>query len=304
MLGASLILRAWEKHSMNWSNLDLEGLRRSLTENFDRLGPVRCHERVYRGSPGVSQSTLKHMRYSPAKCLWEMNHPRPPSPAMELGRAIHAALLEPETFNAEWCIRPKFDRRTKDGKAAAEEWERKNAGRQGIDATDMDTVNNVAARVFDNDFYGRFFKAGEKECSFWSEDAEHRIIKRCRLDNYIPAENMIVDLKTTECAQPEAFQRDIWKYLYHVQAAYYTDIVREVTGKNCSFFIVAVEKTKDCDVTVHLVGDDAIANGRAMYKKWLAEYVKCFRADVWPGYKEQVNTYQTPAWATEYSYEF
>ena len=283
--------------------MDLETLQRNLTGDC-RLGPIRCTEQVYRLSPGVSQSTLKMMRQSASKCLWELEHPRPPTEAMELGTAIHAALLEPDLFNSHYVIRPKFDRRTKAGKEACEAWEAQNNGKKGIDQSDMDTVNRVASRVHDNDFFARFFKAGEKEVSFWGRDEDSAALKRCRIDNYIAEANILVDLKTTECAAPDVFSRDIWKYLYHVQAAYYVDLVKEVTGRDCAFFVVAVEKSKDCDVTVHLIGQEALANGRSMYKRWLKDYQRSIAMHEWQGYEQKIHTYMPPAWATEVDYDF
>ena len=137
--------------------MQLDEIVRLISDSGGKIGPVVCGDEVYRKSPGVSQSTLKKMALSPAKCLWDMEHPRPPSEAQELGTAIHAALLEPELFNKTYTVRPKFDRRTKVGKEGAERWEADNGDKKGIDQADMDTVNRVAARVFDNDFYARFF---------------------------------------------------------------------------------------------------------------------------------------------------
>lgn len=273
-------------------------LMRALSSEL-RIGPVNVSESDYRQAPGVNQSTLKKMGMSAAKCLWELEHPRPASEAQELGTAIHAALLEPEVFSSNWVVRPKFDRRTKAGKQAFDEWSRANEGKRSVDQEDMDTINRVSARVFDNDFYAKFFRRGQKEVSFWSMDAELQRMKKCRLDNYIGEEDIIVDLKTTDCAFQPVFARDIWKYQYHVQAAWYVDVVKEVTGRECSFFIVAVEKSKDCDVTVHLVGQEALAHGRALYRNYFREYVKAVNSNRWDGYEQVIHKYEVPAWAIE-----
>ena len=139
--------------------------------------------------------------------------------------------------------------------------------------------------------------------SFWSQDSSG-LTKRCRLDNYIDEADIVVDLKTTECAAPGVFSRDIWKYQYHVQAAYYTDVVKEVTGRDCSFFIVAVEKSKDCDVTVHLVGQEALAHGRALYRRWLSDYAEAVASRTWRGYEQAIHTYGVPAWVKDDSLEW
>lgn len=269
-----------------------------------KLGPIACSDEFYRQSFGVGQSTLKLMERSPAKCLWDLEHPKKSTEAQELGTAIHCALLEPDVFEKTYVIKPKFDKRTTAGKAAALAWDESNQGRIGIDPDNMDILNRVASRVFDNEFYSSFFKEGLKENSFWSKDQISGVAKRARLDNFITNKKIIVDLKTTDCAYPDIFSRDIWKYKYHVQAAYYVDIVKEVTGLDCSFFIVAVEKTKDCDVTVHMIGHEALSHGRALYRGWLDDYAKAIQNKVWPGYKQEIHTYSIPSWVDDDCFEW
>ena len=70
----------------------------------------------YHMCPAVSQSRLWRLRQSsPLHVRYEMDHPREATAAMELGRAVHCAVLEPERFALEF--RAVFaDGRTKEGK--------------------------------------------------------------------------------------------------------------------------------------------------------------------------------------------
>lgn len=268
-----------------------------LLETSHYIGPIDCPEEVYRASPGVSQSDLKKFEMSPAKAVWEMEHPSKPSEAMQLGSAIHCALLEPDLFDEKYILKPKFDRRTKIGKQEAIDWEAANFGKSGLEQNEMDVINRLAARFYNDDYFGRFFKGGKKEASFWSKDSETGLIKRCRLDNYNDEMCFLVDLKTTMCAYPPIFERDIGKYKYHIQAAYYTDIVREVTSHGWPFVIVAVEKTKDCDISVHLISDAAICHGREMYKRYLRQYAHVKKTNIIGGYEKNINVWDLPKWA-------
>ena len=71
-----------------------------------------------RAQRGVSKSDLDLIHKSPALLEWKKNAPREESEVAITGTALHAAVLEPEAFAAEYIKRPSFDLRTKDGKAA------------------------------------------------------------------------------------------------------------------------------------------------------------------------------------------
>jgi len=281
------------------SDVRTKDFRAFINENKN-VGPIDLTYGAYADAPGINYSNLKTIDLSASKFLWEKNNPRPKSAAMEIGSAIHAAVLEPEVFAETYISRPKFDRRTKAGKEASELFEKENENKICLDASDLAVVNHVADRVRNCRNYGDFFNAGQKEKSFFSTDEILFIQKKCRIDNYIPG-NFIVDLKTTDCASKEVFERDIYKYGYHIQAAYYVDIIRELTGKELCFVIVAVEKSKDCDMNAFMIGSDALKAGREKYRAWLQTYAACLKNDSWPGYPRHVNIFSLPAWANNKS---
>lgn len=262
-----------------------------------RLAYAMMPDTVYRQTDAVSVSDLKNMKESPSKYLWEKEHPMRPTEAMTIGTAIHMALLEPERFESHYTVMPKFDRRTKAGKAAFEDWNTLNKGKNPISQEDMDTVNKVMERATDNDFMMQFFSDGYKEASFFSKDEQTGLFKRCRTDNFVPSKGAIVDLKTTMCARRRVFEKSITDFLYFVQAAYYMDIVEEATGTAPDMFIiVAVEKTKDCDMNAFILSKQAIDEGRKCYRKWLNKLAECKRTNKWHGYADGISEYYVPEW--------
>src|SRR5690349_7675909 len=82
---------------------------------------------AYHDHPAVGSSHLKSIARSPAHYWSEWLDPsRPPrtdTPAKWLGKAVHAAILEPERFKSDYVVGPRFDRRTKAGKEAAAAFE-------------------------------------------------------------------------------------------------------------------------------------------------------------------------------------
>ena len=86
-------------------------------ENISLLSMPADHYHLH---PAVGHSGLVRIMRSPAHYREYVAHPPEPTPAMQLGTAFHTALLEPDRFGQSFVVAPKFDRRTKDGKAAAE----------------------------------------------------------------------------------------------------------------------------------------------------------------------------------------
>ena len=82
------------------------------------------HKRSY-----LSTSALKAFAKSPNHYIEYVNGERKATPAMELGSAIHCAILEPDEWHDRYTIVPKVDRRTKAGKEAWELFQKSSEGK-------------------------------------------------------------------------------------------------------------------------------------------------------------------------------
>lgn len=86
----------------------------------------------YAAIEALNWSTLKHIAVSPRMLKWRTEHPRPETPALRLGTAIHCAILEPERFKADYISEPDFgDLRTNAAKAKRAAWLAKLAPGRG-----------------------------------------------------------------------------------------------------------------------------------------------------------------------------
>jgi hypothetical protein len=109
--------------------------------------------------------------------------------------------------------------------------------------------------------------------------------------------NFIVDLKTTEDARPEAFQREMEKYRYDVQAAFYTDMHVAAVGPVRGFVFIAVEKKAPHAIRVYYASPNMIRIGRHKYQRNLQLITECIQSGNWPSYPVTVDAISLPEWA-------
>lgn len=121
---------------------------------------------------------------------------------------------------------------------------------------------------------------------------------RCKLRTDIVAQSLdlIADLKTTESAHPDDFERSIFDYGYHRQAAFYQVGLSRHDIKLKNFGIVAIEKVPPYAVAVYQLKEDAIARGWEEIEPLLDRYARAEKSDKWPAYTG-VKFIGIPAWA-------
>ena len=76
---------------------------------------------------------------------------------------------------------------------------------------------------------------------------------------------MILDLKTTDDASASAFQRKAYQMGYHLQAAFYTDLVAKVFGcdpADVDFMFCAIERKRPHGIGLYKAGVDMYELGQ------------------------------------------
>lgn len=252
----------------------------------------------YSAYPALRCSLLKEILRSPAHFRHALENPREQTPAMRLGSDIHTAILEPLRFRSSYVVSQKFDRRTKDGKAQAEAFEAANAGKVIVDEETYKRIDGCVQSVYQNELAKAELVGGRAEAAFIWNDFESGIDCKAKPDFLRERERVLVDVKTTSDASPAAFSRDLAKYLYHVQAAYYLDGVSAVAGTRFDTFrIVAVETTAPFAVAVYELNSATIEKGRELYRRALHNYAECRALDAWPTYSNHIKPIGIPNWA-------
>ena len=99
---------------------------------------------------------------------------------------------------------------------------------------------------------------------------------------------------------PAAFGRAAAAYGYHMQAAWYLDLWRDLGADVEAFAFIVQEKTPPYLVEVVELDEDALDLGRRRNARALEIYRDCRASGVWPGYSgrdDQSTTVDLPPWA-------
>ena len=255
----------------------------------------------YRKKEGISSSDLKRMMKSMAH--WKYYHDNPEdndTEALQFGRAYHKLMLEPDDFDNEFIVSPKFDRRTKDGKAAYEEFMKKAEGKEVINEETYQKLLEMQKALYDTPFVKLLIK-GEHEKSFFWIDEDTMIPCKCRPDSFgqIKDEFFCIDLKTTKNAEADQFMRDALKLGYDIQAYHYCEGLEATYHKPFKFIFIAQEKTAPYLVNVLEADSYFMGSGKELRSKLLEDYKKAMETGVWEGYMkagEGINSLSVPAW--------
>jgi len=253
----------------------------------------------YHSSPGVSKSGLALVSKCPAlyKSRYIDGIGSEQTKAMLIGSATHKAVLEPHDFDKEFVCAPDINRRTKAGKEEWSQFQEDNRGKDVLSTDEFETVMEISESVKSHPVASQILKGGIAETSLFHQDNQTGNLVKVRPD-WI-TEDLVVDLKTSTDASPEAFSKACFNFTYHMQAAMYLDVAANVMDIQLnSFVFIVVEKNPPYQVAVYYADSDMIKLGHAEYRAALELYSKCKADGEWPGYNaNQITSIGLPAWA-------
>ena len=255
----------------------------------------------YHARPEISKSDLDLLARSPLHLKMKNELKNPPSDALILGSAVHKIVLERKDFSNEFKIAPATDKRTKEGKAIHEEFLKKLGGKTPINWASIRTAIKIADSVSSIKETARLLKDGLAEQSYFSDI--NGVAVKCRPDFYNEKIGAVIDLKTTSDASATGFARSVASFNYHIQAAFYSDILKSLNKEVNYFLFIAVETKSPYFVGFYELDAAAMEQGRKAYLELLELYKYCKEHDEWWGYAkkdgdkiEAVQTLSLPAW--------
>lgn len=259
-------------------------------------------EAEYRAIKRMSKSTLAYGRVSMAHLKAKIDGviESDETPALAFGRALHMRVLEPTKFADAYAVMPKFDMRTKDGKAAAAAWQEANPGAEPVTQDDADKIAAMVQSIRDHAKARAHVQArgGCEVAVLWTDEATG-VKMKARVDKYIAEAKprpVVVDLKTCADITTHELSRAVSKYGYDMQDAVYTAGIKAITGTAPDFLFLFVEKSAPYTCRLVRLDDDAKEAGRLKYRAILTQYAKCLESGSFPAWGSNIETIELPAW--------
>jgi exodeoxyribonuclease VIII len=241
----------------------------------------------YHAVDALSKSMMTKILKSPAHYKAALEEHQDPTKAMQMGTAIHTAVLEPHLYSQVVAVvPPDIDGRTKEGKA----WKEQHKSRIHMTHAEDIEIQGVANSVRRHPFWDIIHLPHKIEASVFAEDEETGLPLKARPDLWIE-DHTLVDIKTTDDATVEGFSRTVTSFGYHIQAAHYL----EMTGAE-NFIFVAVERKAPYAIGIYKLDSEWLQAGANLRRKSITLLHECKALDSWPAYPTAVQTLSCPKW--------
>lgn len=254
----------------------------------------------YFAENAISVSGLKKLKVSPLhyKEAEEVKE----TDAMLFGSAYHCLILEPEKFKECYYVfddsvvcgaliakGAKSPRATNDYKNWKEGEMSFADGKILIEKADYDKLCAMKGRLLSHPYARMLLTNGEPEIGLCGtiETTAGSINVKLKPDFIKAKKHIIVDLKTTIDASLDGFTKDAANRDYHIQAAFYSDMIEMMNGDNRrqTFIFIAQEKTAPYAFNLFEASPQFIGQGRYEYEMLLQLYKYCIDNNKWPGYQ-------------------
>lgn len=259
----------------------------------------------------LNQSSIKIIDERHVKAAWRrLRHPDPPSRAMIVGTAFHLMLLEPEKFNEQFVVIPKWDMRTKVGKESRAAWEADNPGWESRYELTVDEMLNlqglvrqflehpVASVMIDNAIH---YELGV----FWNHP-EYGFPCKALVDVVTRYEGRtwVLDLKSTRDVSPQFWSREIANRGYMIQAEWIIQGLNELSPAERDFGFLVGETGGERDVMIYEAGPTTRWEASHRIARACLQWDQAIRSDTFPGAEPRIQMIEAPRWAMTHMNEW
>ena len=268
----------------------------------------------YHARPEYSSSQLKDLLRSAAhfysnNILKEVE--RETKASMNFGTLAHTLFLEPEQFENEFVIAPKFERRTKAGKEEALAWEQANQGKILVDAEQVEAAKRIVINLQKLSSYADMQNNyGMAEASIFFTDPVYDLPLRIRPDWHIAPcktfpNGLILDLKTTTDARAHAFSKKCSDFGYDLSASMYREGFQQYyqTEQKPDFVLLVAESSIPFNVKQYKASDLFLSVGDTRYNKAKELLAESLLINEWDGYSLEMEDLFLPSYMTKQALE-
>lgn len=264
--------------------------------------PIELYHGDCTDGPGISSSGLRTIESKTPLHYWVNSYlnpdrlPSEPKDHFTFGHAAHCLLLSEDGFREKFVVRPEKWKDWRTDAAKAWKLEQQEAGREVLVADDIKVIRHIAAQLAADPLVASGILQGAVEHSLIWKDAPTGVWLRARPDVIPSADGVLVDLKTTTDASPEAVQRSVLSLGYAMQGALAGIGLETVLGaKMTDFVLVWLEKKPPYAVRISPVDNEWIYWARRQLRRAIDTFAKCVETNKWPGYEGE-ETISMPQW--------
>lgn len=260
---------------------------------------VKMSDESYFKLPAVSNSLLSRFAKCPAACQVDIE----PTPSMHFGSLAHAMILEgKEAVLARYAEMSDFNGTTKEGKKIFSEWLEKNnmplnttktsimcgetktpEGKLIVTLKQLKDVVGQVQSIIAHPTARDFLSQGQPEMAITWQDEETGLHMKSKADWL--RHDMLIDLKTTQCADRFIFKRNIWNMGYGMQMGIYHDGLIANFHHVKTVAIIAVETNAPYCCNVFNITDEALERGKIQYRELIRRYKIHKETGVFPSYQ-------------------
>lgn len=176
-------------------------------------------------------------------------------------------------------------------------------GKVLLTAGDYATVKKMAASCLENERVNAIIHHPDVkiEKSFFVTDPKSGLRLKARPDAYLQEKQVCLDLKSTVDAAPgdRGFQQQIFRYNYHIQAAFYKRVL-ELCGHPVTYFaFAAVEKTAPYAQCLHVLSGTVLNRAEEEMDNVLARMAQAIKEDHYPTDWPDLNMIHLPGYMEE-----
>lgn len=231
----------------------------------------------------ISASDIKNFMKSPQTYYYDkfIKVRKEDERHFSVGSALHEMILEPHLFNQNYVVAPKFDRRTKEGKANYEAFLLDAVGKTVLFEDEMEMIIKIAQNATENQTLTDLIKDSHRELSCYTIDTKTGLKLKMRPDIFCTNKNTIADIKSCMDSSPKKFKNDVYSYGYAISAAFYMDFLNRE-----NYVFAAMEKQEPYHVSLYSLSDETIEYGRQTYRIGLDLLKWSFDNNYWCNYNE------------------
>jgi len=254
----------------------------------------------YKKVPAINQSSLKELYFkSPRHYEASKNEEdEEESDALKIGRAVHAAILEPDSFREKYCIsRPGLKLNRKADKDEYLGVIANNPGKEIIRGELFEAIKLMSIALARKPIISQLLQNGIAEVSLFWIDSATTLPCKGRVDYYLPQFSIMVDLKTSISAGAEDFQNSLLRYRYYWQPFWYMSGFKHIFNIEIeSFVFLVIEKKIPFENSAFRIDFETIEMGKQECGEAIKKYLDCKIKGEFSGYVDAVQDLRLKDW--------